>query len=206
MKGFGASVFAALLVGSAHAGTVFSSFGPNDSYGSNGWTFGILSNTLRTENKIGSQFTATGSGLLSTIEFGSFTFVDGLLRVEIFSDENGELGTSLENFTVTSAPRPFRRILKVQSLSPSVGIVDGAKYWVVLSAADGNARANFNWNSSGLTGRLYASSVDSTRNDVVYLDDQTMPALRVNVVPEPTSTAALGLGALALLRKRRKLA
>jgi len=192
------------LVGSSHAQTIFNSFGPNDSYSTSGWTFGIDDGVLRSFRKIGAQFTATGSGLLSTIEFGSYTFVDGLLRVELFSDSDGILGTVLEDFTVTAAPRPSRRILRAESLSPSVGIVKGAKYWVVLSAADADARANFNWNSLGLTGRLYGSVVDSSRNDFGYFDDYTMPAFRVNVVPEPASMAALGLGALALVRKRRK--
>jgi hypothetical protein len=206
-KSLGALVLALSLVGSAaNAQLAFSSFGPGDTYQTG---FGATisgPNSAATQWTQASQFTSGASGILDTVRVVTFYAggSTGNMHVTLHQDNAGSIGSSMidwsyfdntggDHFTTLNNPFPF------------VTLSAGTKYWIRMSAEDTMWHG---WNFAPLTtpaGRV-AWSQDAINWN--YADGATLMAFDVTVspVPEPGTMIALGLGASALLARRRRKA
>ncbi len=198
MKIIACGVLAASLAVSAFADVAFSSFGPGDSFTS---PTGIGIGGLSFQSGA-FQFTSATTGVLATVEFAAFTVRNGNVTVHLRTDDNNELGDELIAWdTALNTDTPMVRTL-TNSLQ-SVALSAGSKYWLEIRPVTNGMYAAWCDNDQGLFSRAYYQSTGGEG----YL---TLPTatfrVNTNVVPEPASMAALGLGALALVRKRRKSA
>jgi hypothetical protein len=196
MKFLACGVVAASLTVSAFADVAYSSFGPSDSFNENtGWTIGATEN-----QRVAFQFTSAVTGVLASVEFASFTVISGDLAVFLREDIGDALGDQLIVWGVAATAGPSA-ITTLVNPFPSVGLTAGSKYWLELRPNSSGTWAAWNENDQGLSSLAYAENTGGSG-----YGNLATSAFRVNTVPEPASMAALGLGALALVRKRRKSA
>lgn len=193
MKAIACGVLAASLAVSAFADVAYSSFGPGDSFTTSGWGIGGT-----TEQVIAFQFTSAATGVLASVEFAYFTLAPGTLNVQLFEDSSDTKGSQMIAWGVT----PTGPITTLTNPFPTVSLTSGNKYWLQVSGVTSTGvDGGWNINDQGLFSNAYYWATTSSG----YTTLQTS-VFRVNTVPEPASMAALGLGALALIRKRRKSA
>lgn len=193
MKLLACGVLAASLTVSAFADVAYSSFGPSDSFNpSSGWTIGATEN-----QRVAFQFTSATTGVLASVEFASFTITDGDINVFLFDDNNDERGSQMIAWgeTLTAGPSVIKTLTNP---FPSVGLTAGSKYWLEIRPISSGLWAAWNENDQGLSSLAYSENTLGSG-----YGNLATSAFRVNTVPEPASMAALGLGALALVRKRR---
>lgn len=192
MKAISCGILTVALAVSAHADLAYSSFGPGDSFNvSSGWSIGGS-----IEQRVAFQFTSASTGVLASVEFAYFTGAPGTLNVELFEDSSDTIGNQM----VVWGTSPSGPITTLNNVFPSVALTAGNKYWLQVSGVTSTgANGGWNLNDQNLFSNAYYWSTSGSG----YTSLQTS-AFRVNTVPEPASMAALGLGALALVRKRRK--
>ncbi len=191
MKAIACGVLAASLAVSAVADVAYSSFGPGDSYTNSGWSIGG-----NTSQVIAFQFTSAATGVLASVEFAYFTLASGTLNVELFEDSSDTKGNQMIAWGTT----PTGPVTTLYNPFPTVSLTSGNKYWLQVSGvASTGASGGWNINDQNLFSNAYYWATTGSG----YTTLQTS-VFRVNTVPEPASMAALGLGALALVRKRRK--
>ncbi len=198
MKMFACGVVAASLAVSAFADVAFSTFGPGDSYiPTGGYIVGGNQDLI-----LGAQFTAQVSGTLLSVEFATTTRAAGSISILLREDESNEAGPIIMDHTVAAPPvGDPAKIVKLSNSLTFITLTAGRKYWI--EARGIGTGLDSLWHFSNQSGLGRTSSEGAAFNKF-YQDDQIMPAFRVNVVPEPASMVALGLGALALIRNRRK--
>ncbi len=197
MKAIACGILATSLTVSAFADVAYSSFGPSNSFiPGDGWTIGGNNN-----QRIAMQFTSAVSGVLASVEYASFGVVAGDLNILLYEDNAGTIGNLKIGWGESTVPGPDA-ITTLVNPFPSVSLTAGAKYWLELRGVTSGVWAAWNLNNQGLTSNAFFAT-DSNSGSYTTLDTATF---RVNTVPEPASMAALGLGALALVRRRRKSA
>lgn len=154
----------------------------------------------------GFQFTATGAGVLSGFKaaLNNASPGEGLLglSLELYADSGADrLGTLLGSYGGVSTGSYFAgatsTLASVAATGTPVPIVTGAKYWLV--AASGNALGWNSANSSALHPRVSRNNPD-TYSEASY----AAFSVQVTPVPEPASFATLGLGALAVIGRKRR--
>jgi hypothetical protein len=109
--------------------------------------------------------------------------------------------SNLGSFTIGS-PAPGDHYVN-GSFSGSIGLTAGSFYYLeVVSNASFNTNHFYNWNGPGVNLGVVTVLDGALGND---LGNTVAPAVQLDIqtVPEPASFAVLGLGALALLRRRR---
>ena len=125
---------------------VFDNFGPSDSYdGTWGWAI----NSYYTQ---GMQFTASGTGFLSSVEL-AFTNVPvgESVTLELFSDSGGMLGKLLQDLSFTSTGGP----IETAFASEKSLLKTGTDYWLVGIYS---GLGSWQWNNTGGVGLLARSS------------------------------------------------
>jgi len=191
MKAIACGILAASLTVSAVADVAYSTFGPGDSYTTSGWGIGGTDQQV-----IAFQFTSAATGVLASVEFAYFTLASGTLNVELFEDSSDTKGSQMIAWGVN----PSGPVTTLYNPFPSVALTAGNKYWLQVSGVTSTG-ASGGWNINNQS--LFTSAYYWSTTGSGYTTLQTS-VFRVNTVPEPASMAALGLGALALVRKRRK--
>lgn len=187
---------ATCVVASSQAIVAFSNFGPGDSYVVNsGWALfsGIYGSQFHSH-----QFVAGASGSLSSIDV-AFGHLEGTndYSVSLRDDSSDTPGSYITTWFGIAAG-PFGAAnppIGLPNAFPSIVLSSGTKYWVEVKPTTVDTSGAWNYNDQGDT-RLTAFN-DGTPGI------SRASVFRVNVVPEPASMAALGLGAVALIRRRK---
>lgn len=184
----------------ARADDAFSNLSPNPGAYNAGSSWFI--NPTQTQ---GFQFTTTATGILTGLQIAmnNVSTADGraAFSVGLYANSGTDtLGTLLGTYSGASTGANYQTatsaLASVAVGGSPVTITAGSKYWLVASS--GNFLA---WNTS-LSGRARHYQAGSG----YYFDGSTSSAfsVQVNPVPEPVTSLALGLGAMALIRNRRK--
>ncbi len=186
------------------ADIAFNSFGAGDSYNTTtGWTLGGASSPVGL-NWQGDQFVAGAGGTLVSITVAEqWASGSNALSFGLYNDDGADgVGSWITTWSFSGpsfgsgAPPTV-----LPNAFPWITLTAGQKYWVIGSTGD-DTWGTLNKNDQGMTGP-HAYSTDSGAS--WSYSTQVTSAFRVEVesVPEPCSMAALGLGALALVRRRR---
>jgi hypothetical protein len=202
------------------AGTVYSSFGPGQSYFCcaeqtvSGAT-ATAGGTLLGQNEVAGAFTPAANFDLTQIDVafdGSFTppGTNGF-NLSLNGDSGGVPGVTIEAWTgLTGATNLMggNTYSVVESVFPAGGtsvlLLTGQQYWIVASPADSNTFIGWVRNSG--TGGIYATNsgdgwhVNSTISSALAFDVQGSP------VPEPRTLSLLVVGLLGMgYAAKRKL-
>jgi hypothetical protein len=142
--------------------------------------------------------TVTGAGF-----FNGFSDDDSFTMNLWTADNTGSNlhVSNLGSFTIGS-PAPGDHYVN-GSFSSSIGLSAGSFYYLeVVSGASFDTNYFYNWNGPGVNIGDVTVLDGGLGND---LGNTVAPGLQLDIeaVPEPASFAVLGLGALALLRRRR---
>jgi len=156
------------------------------------------------------QFTATNSGTATNAEL-ALQFVSGtdIVNISLFADNSNTRGSSLGSaiaaVTTTGTPT-LSTLTNVSFTGQNIQLVSGTAYWLQIAPAESstinwyqiNTITDSNFFSSG-TGYVTA------HRGAFQIDDQPLAS-----VPEPTSFALCGLGAIAFLggygwRRRKQM-
>jgi hypothetical protein len=198
------TVMAGMLVSAANAQLAVNTFGPGQTFNQfGGEPIGSDVYGPSFYQSMGEQFTSGASGVVTDISVAFHSIAgptDGVISLE--TDNAGSLGTVMESWDVSSLPGfNTAGVVDVSNSSPSVSLVSGQNYWLLLTPG------------SGATVDAWMDATDMTPKNLVFSYDGGATwtpttfhggAFSVQVTPEPAPFAALGLGVLGLALKRRK--
>ena len=198
-------LFLSLIVGSAMAGQADVLL---NTYGTTGPGYDPGSYYFVDPNQ------SIGRGFL--VGFGNYTFTGidialafststSVLNVSICSDNSGVPGAAIETFAVSNAGTlgPASRYTLNSVLHPTLAM--GSSYFITMAPADANSSGGWGLTNDGHTATLaYTSGPGGGWNTASGITDGAVTVFGdLQTVPEPTSMAVLGLGALALVRRRK---
>lgn len=197
---------ALVAVPSAHAAIAFDNFGPNDAFNTgSGATIGGSSSSVGYFIQ-GSGFNALASGQISTITI-AYGHVLGTnsTTFRLFNGTSASVGSLMTSWTVTSSPAfGSGNTITITNTSPLATLTSGNDYWILAEAAS-DAWQAWNFNSIGDVGPM-ATSSDGGGTYGVSNGGRNAFRVEVEPIPEPATLAVLGLGALALVRRRSRKA
>jgi len=191
----------------SRADIAYNNFGVGDSYNtSSGWTIGGTTSSVGQITQ-GDQFTSLTSGTLVSVTV-AFTNVNGTNsgNIALYNDSGANtIGSQITNWSFGSLPAFGDATAPPTVLTngfPSITLTAGNKYWIVADVVSTNTWDVFNENSTGASG---LHGINANGGGFTY-DQRTAGAFRVVTapVPEPATMAALGLGFVAMLRRKRK--
>ncbi len=141
--------------GISFADTIFSNFGPSDSFQTGiGYTISGSSSPIGDTIDSAMAFTSTGNFTLSQIDaaVGNVTGVNAV-TFTLNTDVGGLPGVIMESWTVTGLPAFGGSYAPVSLISlPGVMLNAGQSYWLEASAGDPTNWPAWNYNSIGETG------------------------------------------------------
>ena len=184
--------------------TIFSDFGPGNSYTSGiGWTVAGQA-AGGSFQSVAMPFTSSGDYQLSQIDI-ALSFADGTNSavVTLNSDSSGMPGGVLMTWNLLNLPA-FGNCCVVETLSPSSPLLlsSGAQYWLVSNPGTSDTHDAWNFNELGATGLVMLNN----GNGFFIAPHSEMGAFDVlgeagTEVPEP-ATALLTAGGLLWLSRR----
>jgi hypothetical protein len=144
-----------------------------------------------------SAFTATNNdkhtGVWSAIDFGNFSLEQSFAPVAV--TDVTEFSVWVKQPNLTNFFFAFEALYSDSSIGSFLGSTGSGATWTKF---DFTSQLDSSKSLSGVRGYGYSSG---GTNDVTFYDDFMV---NTNAVPEPASFAVLGLGAVALMRRRRK--
>ena len=193
----------------SQAGTIFSSFGPSDSFDTtSGYelTGSGVAPLAPPSDSYGGIFTASGGGAVTGVDL-ALHYVTGTasLRLSFWSDVGGLPGTQIGGvFSVIPPSTPG--VVAVTGIT-GVDLTAGQSYVLELTAGGADTISFWFANNQGLFGLV--DNNGSGWND--HVGASPLPAFDVTTgtaIPEPVSAAVLvfGLAATALIRGRARRA
>ena len=196
---------AVIFAGAAGATTLFTDFGPGQTYNTTSAWF-IGGSGAAVQASVAASFSPSVTATLDSLDLGVNAFAGTTsFTVEITADSSGAPGAVLESFSLTGITgTPTVRSL-TSILHPSLSSL--STYWIAVFAGGTTTEGGWNWNSVGRTG--LAGSADGGSTWSVDSIDAT-PAFDVigtaPGVPEPTTWVLLAapLAAMLWFRRRRR--
>ena len=179
---------------SANADILFNSFGASGSgyLPGNAWS-------IYSVQSFAIGFSVTGSYSLSEIDVALLSSAsDQLTKINLCSSNAGAPGSVIETLSV-SPPSTGTRIALA---STQHSLLTTGNYFITLVAGDANAQSGWCWNSDNATSTMLISPNGGSSWSSFTERTGALEVLG-SAVPEPASIAVLGLGALALVRRRR---
>ena len=201
------SAFASAQVAFNDFGTAHGGFDYN---AGNGWTVaGGNSGASSSPIVTAQQFTSLASGVVADVMLPLLLYQGSsdTLQVRLVNDNGGAVGsTVLESWTMAPTGA-FSTWTQPTTLTGdgSALLSASTSYWLIASVVNQgtNMWAAWNWNNIGDTTGLLAQQY-SGGSSWTYYSNQTTSAFRIDVTaaPEPATMIGLGIGAVALLRRR----
>jgi hypothetical protein len=182
-----ASVLA--LAAASPAVVIYDTLGPGDTYQNSHWD-------VNYEQSIATPFHVSSAGVLSLVKIAlSFAPTDYTIAVR----EGGATvpGATLYSWTFLSDQTGPG----VYSLSPSGNVSMPVGDYYIVAESPASWGGGWLMNNTGFTGP-FSYKLDDNWNSFNGATGAML--IDVNAVPEPATVAALGLGTLTLLRRRRK--
>jgi hypothetical protein len=206
ISALGVALGVVICAGAAGATTLFTDFGPGQTYNTtSGWFIGGSGTT--TPDSIAAPFTPSVTATLDSLDLAVDVFAGTTsFTVEITADSSGTPGAVLESFSLTGITgTPTVRSL-TSILHPSLSSL--STYWIAVFPGGTTTAGGWNWNSVGTTGFDFSSnggstwSVDSSTTDARPAFD----VIGTPTVPEPTTWVLLAAPLAAMLWFRRRRA
>ena len=185
--------------GYAHGQIFYNNFLAGDTSTTNGYAFeggGTLSYFEQ-----GFSFTSGATGQLAKLTLSVF-YVTGTnsATMTLWSDSAGLPGSALGSWTLNNLPSNGSGTATTTSFTGGPPLSSGTTYWLSVSVPV-NSESTWDQTSAGTIGpRVFRSSSSSAFSNV---GNGVQGGMRLEAVPEPTSLAALSLGALLVLKRLR---